>query len=159
MAAGSWLALVDTPNIGLDAASELGVPLQRVVRVSSHDWPSTMPAAMDGFDLILTSVPPLRRAAATMLSSRIRQRGAVVIVIGEPGDLGCDGIIETSQPMGEGLGMGHGRLCRRRLKVRSHGRRIPNEHHHTLALPAAAGRPEMIRDEGVLAAPGLVRAG
>lgn len=148
MVAGSWMALIDTPTIGLDAASELGVPLQRVVRVASSDWASTLVAALDGFDVVVTSVSraALRRSAVTMLSSRIRQRGAVVVVMGPPGDLACDGFLETSEPVWEGLGVGHGRLHRRRVEVRASGRRIPNERCRAMMLPGPDGRPESLTE-------------
>ena len=32
-AAGAWLAVVDVPWLGVEAAAELGVPLERLVRV------------------------------------------------------------------------------------------------------------------------------
>src|SRR3954469_18589608 len=34
VAAGAWLAVVDVPTFGLDAASEMGIALERVVAVS-----------------------------------------------------------------------------------------------------------------------------
>ena len=34
VASGAWLAVVDVPTFGLDAASELGIALERVVAVS-----------------------------------------------------------------------------------------------------------------------------
>ena len=35
VAAGSWLAVIDVPTLGLDAASELGVPLERIVAIDT----------------------------------------------------------------------------------------------------------------------------
>ena len=141
METGSWMALVDVPTLGLDAAVELGVPLHRVVRVTGGDWPSTVAAAFDGFDLVVTVVPRgLRRAATTMLSSRIRQRGAVMIAVGDTAALACDGILRTEEPVWEGLGPGHGRLCRRHVAVHSGGRRIPHERIVRYALPGVRGR-------------------
>ena len=141
MEAGSWMALVDVPTLGLDAAVELGVPLHRVVRVTGGDWPSTVAAALDGFDLVVTSVPRgLRRAETTMLSSRIRQRGAVVIAVGGTEAFACDSTLRTEEPAWEGLGSGHGRLCRRHVAVHSGGRRIPLERSARYLLPGARGR-------------------
>jgi hypothetical protein len=168
VAAGSWMALIDAPTIGLDAASELGVPLERLVRVASSDWTGTLVAALDGFDVVVTSVPrgALRRSAVTMLSSRIRQRGAVVVVMGSPGELACDGVLETSEAVWDGLGSGHGRLRRRRVEVRASGRRIPNARCRAVMLPGSDGRPESLPASTPqvlpvtdIADPGLVRAG
>ena len=36
-AAGAWLAVVDVPWLGVEAAAELGVPLERLVRVDLGD--------------------------------------------------------------------------------------------------------------------------
>jgi hypothetical protein len=148
MQAGSWMVVVDVPTIGLDAAGELGVPLQRVVRVTSTDWAATVVAAIDGFDLVITAVPGegtgLRRSVATMLASRIRRRGAVVLTIGATGELACDGTLRTDSPRWEGLAAGHGRLCRRRVDIRSGGRRIPGERGGPLLLPGDHGRPQAV---------------
>ena len=52
--AGSWVAVIDVPTIGLDAACELGVPLDRVVAVqttscvtssTSSSWADVVAAA------------------------------------------------------------------------------------------------------------------
>ena len=146
MESGSWMAVVDMPTLGLDAASELGVPLQRIVSVSSADWPAAVAAAVDGFDLVLSSVPgrgaALRRSAATMLASRVRQRGAVLLTIGATGELACDGTLRTTGPEWEGLEAGHGRLCLRHIDVRAGGRRIPVERCRRVLLPGDHGRPE-----------------
>ena len=40
-ATGSWLAIVDVPTFGLEAAEEFGIPLERVVRVDPPDRKAT----------------------------------------------------------------------------------------------------------------------
>ena len=66
VAAGSWLAAIDVPTIGLDAASEFGIALERVVAVRTGAdrevgragrWSDVVAAAADGFDLLITRVP------------------------------------------------------------------------------------------------------
>src|SRR6187431_1573566 len=67
--AGSLLAVVDVPTFGLDAASEAGIPLERVVAIATTlpgtspgastgngaaGWVEVMAAAVDGFDLVLS---------------------------------------------------------------------------------------------------------
>jgi hypothetical protein len=55
--AGSWLGIVGVHNVGVQAASEHGVALQRVVFVqpssSRTEWVSTVAAVADGFDLLM----------------------------------------------------------------------------------------------------------
>lgn len=144
MADGAWLAMIDLPTVGLDAARELGVPLERIVAVHAgdgaeraHRWPDVVAAAADGFDVILASVPPgVTPSVARTLSSRIRQRESVLIVLGEPDAVPVDGVLHASTAEWNGLGAGHGHLCQRRLTVRSWGRRMPGERSSRLALPA-----------------------
>lgn len=138
---GAWLAVVDTPTFGLDAASEAGIPLERVVAVSSSragepgGWVEVMAAVVDGFDLVLASVPadlapgPLRK-----LSTRIRQRGAVVVLLGDVGAMACDGVIDASGVAWSGLGTGFGTIRQRSVELRTSGRRF-----HAAAVRLTAG--------------------
>jgi hypothetical protein len=144
IAAGSWLAMIDLPTIGLDAASELGVPLERVVSVSTGDdteradrWPDVVAAAADGFDVLLVRIPPdVSPAALRKVSTRIRQRGTVMVVVGDPGPLAGDGVLHSESSAWTGLGDGHGRLQHRQLTVRASGRRLPGQRWCRMALPA-----------------------
>ncbi|HSL73856.1 MAG TPA: hypothetical protein VK853_05295 [Ilumatobacteraceae bacterium] len=141
MQAGAWMAVVDVPAIGLDAARELGVPLERVVAVASGTdparWPEVVAAAADGFDILVVRVPtavpagPMRK-----LGTRLRQRDVVTVVLGDPGPMGCDGILHTEAPTWTGLGDGHGHLRTRDVAVRASGRRLPGLRRCQLALPA-----------------------
>jgi len=140
---GAWMAVVDVATFGIDAAAELGVPLERVVRVdtgldgrdlpsaTSLDWIEAMGAAVDGFDVVLTRVPvelqgERRPAAVRKLSARLQQKGAVVVTLGAPGALGGDIDLEAYRTIWSGLGDGNGCLRRRVIDVRSGGRRIPS---------------------------------
>ena len=62
--AGAWLAVVDVPWLGVEAVAELGVPLERLVRVDPgradrHDgsWADLVAAVLDGFEVVITRVP------------------------------------------------------------------------------------------------------
>jgi hypothetical protein len=154
--AGSWLAVVDVPTFGLDAASEAGIPLERVVAVATDSptsgWVEVMAAAVDGFDIVLSRQPSPSQSqspspsetAMRRLSTRIRQRGAVVVLIddrngGDTGlqgvglqgvglqcaELQCDGVVETSVVSWSGLGSGYGHLEQRTLDLSTSGRRLP----------------------------------
>lgn len=130
VAAGSWLAILDVPTLGLDAAAEAGLALERVVSVTSDDWPVALAAAADGFDLVLAGRPAASAASAfrrsvDRLRARVQRRGAVVVVLGDPSGLGCDVVLDSSAQVWSGLGDGCGRLGERSVEVRASGRRVP----------------------------------
>ena len=127
--AGAWMAVVDLPTIGLDAAGELGVPLERIVAVGTGGdparWVEVVAAAADGFDVLLVRVPSeLSAAGSRKLTVRLRQRDVVTIVLGDPVAMSCDGVLHTDAPQWAGLGDGHGHLRERRVVVQASGRRL-----------------------------------
>ena len=137
VADGAWLAVVDLPTLGLDAATDLGIPLERVVRVDVAEpsrWADVVAAAADGFEVIIARVPdgaaamPLRK-----LAGRLRQRGAVMIVVGDPGAMRCDGTVTGDTVEWSGLGAGWGHLQHRQLLVEASGRRLPGRRRCRLA--------------------------
>lgn len=139
--AGAWMAVVDLPTIGLDAASELGVPLERIVAIGTGgdpaSWVDVVAAAADGFDVLLVSVPgQLHASAVRKLAVRLRQRDVVTIVLGDPGAMTCDGVLDTDVPQWSGLGDGHGHLRERRVVVEASGRRLPGHRRCQLAISA-----------------------
>lgn len=140
--AGAWLALVDLPTIGLDAASELGVPLERIVAIGTdagRQWAEVVAAAADGFDMLLLRIPAdVSSGAARKLGVRLRQRDVVTVILGDPGSMACDGVLQTDAPEWTGLGDGHGHLRHRRVTVSASGRRVPGDRRCQLALPAHA---------------------
>lgn len=142
--AGAWLAVVDVPWLGVEAAAELGVPLERLVRVeTSRDasgWADLVAAVLDGFELVVTRVP--RRINAGVLrrvQSRIQAREGVLLAVGDPGPLGADVAMEASTPVWEGVEHGAGHLRGRRVSVVSSGRRIPRPRRSELWLPGPDG--------------------
>jgi len=144
VAAGSWLAAIDVPTIGLDAASEFGIALERVVAVRTGAdresgragrWSDVVAAAADGFDLLITRVPAdVSPTVLRKIATRLRQRGAVMLVLEDPGALSCDGVLDADITRWVGLGDGHGHLQQRQLVVEASGRRLPGRRCR-LALP------------------------
>ncbi len=165
IAAGSWMAAIDVPELGLDAAAEAGVALERIVRVDTtgsalsgagagggrvmasprhRAWADAVAAAADGFDIVLTSstgigAGKLSPAVARNVLTRVRQRGAVLLVLGDPGALEVDGVVDAGNVRWSGLGAGSGHLRHRRLDVVASGRRIPGERRCTVHMPVARG--------------------
>lgn len=159
--AGAWMAVVDVDTFGVDAANELGVALERVVRVDTEPpqaeidpgrrWLEVMAAAVDGFDIVLAAVPSewrtpegARRASAGLRSlvARLQQRGSIVILVGPTGTVPVD-VSVSARSTWEGIGRGHGVISRRRLSAQSTGRRQPNPASCELELVVAGHRLEV----------------
>ena len=153
-AAGSWLAVAGLPSLGLRAASEVGIALERLVMIADPSmreaqltesaWVNMMSAMIDGFDLIVVRSPVVSNAATVRrLQTRLHVRGAVLVVVGDPGPFSCDVVIAGQSGGWEGLGHGSGRLLRRRLTLTASGRRLPRERRVDVWLPGATGGIEI----------------
>lgn len=158
--AGAWLAAVDVAWLGVEAVGELGVPLNRLVRVDSGEspaatWAEVVAAAVDGFEVVITQ-PPARSEAGLLrrVQTRVQARGAVLVVVGDtPGS--ADIILRTSAPVWDRVANGDGHLHARRLHVEASGRRVPQGRRTELWLPgptggvaAAAAAPVGLRSAG-----------
>ena len=138
--------MVDVPWLGVEAAAELGVPLERLVRIDPAEpddavaWADLVAAVLDGFELVVTRVP--RRVNAGVLrrvQSRVQAREGVLLAVGDPGPLGVDVAMEASTPVWEGVEHGAGHLRGRRVTVVASGRRIPRPRRADLWLPGPDG--------------------
>lgn len=155
--AGAWLAVVDVPWLGVEAAAELGVPLERLVRVEAPGdapaWAELIAATVDGFEVVITRVP--RRIAPGLLrrvQARVQAREAVLLVLGDPGALAVDVTMAASRAVWHGVEQGAGHLRGRRVTVAASGRRIPRPRRAALWLPGPGGGVA-VRDEEVPAVP------
>jgi hypothetical protein len=142
-AAGAWLAVVDVPWLGVEAAAELGIPLARLVRVDPvqpNGWVDLVAAVLDGFEVVITRIPrrvpaaPLRRVQA-----RVKAREAVLVTVGDPGPLVADLVVESFTPVWVGIEHGWGHLRGRRVAVEVSGRRVPRPRRAGLWLPGPNG--------------------
>jgi hypothetical protein len=140
--AGAWLAVVGMPWLGVEAAAELGIPLERLVRVDpgDSDWADITAAVLDGFEVVITPVPRrLRAAPLRRVQARVKAREAVLVAVGDPRPLVADVVIESSTQMWEGIEHGWGHLSGRRVTVEVSGRRVPRRRRADLWLPAPEG--------------------
>ncbi len=125
-AAGSWCAVVGVPDLGVAAAAQMGVRLERLALVArpGEQWPAVSAALLDSVDALFLRPPPHPRPAdARRLVSRARERGAVLIVAGGgdwPGRVDVRLAVTAATPAG--LGQGHGHLRERRVEVVAGGR-------------------------------------
>jgi hypothetical protein len=142
-AAGSWVAAVGLPDLGIVAAAEAGVVLERLALVpapGARAWPAVVAAFLDAVDVVLVRAPArLPPAQARRAAARARERGAVLVSLGpwpEPADLR----LAVTSSSWQGLGQGHGRLLARQVEVASTGRgAAARERRVLLWLPSADG--------------------
>jgi hypothetical protein len=153
--AGSWVGVVGVPSLGLVAAAELGVALERLVLVAPPapgEWAVVAATLVDAFDVVL--VAPPRRGGPSLgrrLQTRVRDRGAVLCTVRSAGGTEADLTLATTVVAWEGLEPGAGCLQARRVTVEATGRRAAAQPRRaTLWLPDAAGeiRVEETVDRG-----------
>ena len=139
-AGGSWAAAVGMPDLGVLAATELGVAVDRLalVRHPGADLPAVVAALLDGMDLVVTPRARLTDAQARRLSARARHRGAVLLTVGAwPG---VDLELRCVRSDWGGIGEGHGHLACREVTVQARGRgAAARPTRTTLSLPASGG--------------------
>jgi hypothetical protein len=158
--AGSWVAVVGCPDLGLAAAAEAGVALERLALVAEpplDSWASVVAALVGGVDVVVVGPTHRVRAAdARRLAARARERGTILIQLRpmrRGAGLDADLRLTVVDSRWQGVGQGHGRAQARRLTVDVGGRRradrphhvdlwCPDEHGAVVAVPppAAAAR-------------------
>ncbi len=152
---GSWAAITGMPEVGLVAAAELGVDLDRLALIPDPraELVAVVSALIDGFDLVVlgpAAVRGVQPQLARRLAGRLRNRGAVLVAAGPwPG---ADLALRVSKRRWRGLtddGFGH--LEFRDVVATSRGRgaavrprsvelRLPGPSGAVGAVEASAGR-------------------
>jgi len=128
-AAGSWCMAVGLPDLGLAAADEAGLDLDRLALVPwpGVQWAATVAAAIESIDLVLLAPPPHPRdSLVRRLTSRLRDRRAVLVVLDvhrwpQP----CDVDLHVDAARWVAVGGGRDCLRRRLVTVTASGRRQP----------------------------------
>jgi len=134
-AGGSWCAVVGAADLGLVAASQLGIDLERLALVPSPgaNWAVATAALLEGFDAVLLCLSgSVSQPDARKLEARARERGAVLIVLGASWPARADVQLAVASGRWGGLGDGFGHLTGRELEVVATGR-------------GAAARPRHVR--------------
>ncbi len=134
--------LSNTGSLGWATAQEMGADLHRVVSVEvPEDDISTAAAVMvDVFDMVLCDSPRgVSASSARRLAARARERGCVMVILGDRLDRLCsrgfevddmafwpeatDAVLDVEDVSWGGLGRGEGRLRQHRIRVGISGRR------------------------------------
>ena len=161
--AGSWVAAVGLPDLGVVAAAETGIVLERLALVpapGSRTWTAVVAALLDAVDVVLVRSPArLPPAQARRLAARARERGAVLVPLDpwpEPADLR----LAVTSSAWQGLGQGHGSLRSRQVEVLVTGRgAAARERRVLLWLPSPTGTitrvglPRVTGEDGAAGAP------
>jgi hypothetical protein len=146
-AAGSWVVAVGVEDLGLAAAAELGVALERLAVVApppSDAWGAVVAALVGSVDLVLVAPQErVRGADLRRLEARSRERGSVLVHLGDPArwPAAHDLVLTLRSPRWLGVGEGHGRLAAREVVVEATGRReAARVRRAELLLPGDGGR-------------------
>jgi len=120
---GAWGAVVGLPGVGVLAAQQVGIELDRLALVPQPgpDAPTVLAALIDGVDLVIIGAGvALGDSDRRRLMARARERGAVLLsTVRWPGA----SLVLTAEPAGwTGLGAGHGHLRSHRWTVTRSGR-------------------------------------
>lgn len=153
---GSWVAAVGIPTLGLTAAAELGVCLDRLVLVGdvrSATWPAAVAALVGVVDVVLLGAARASTSDVRKVRSRARESGAVIISV-DPQER--DASPRRMDPLEPdvwmvarttgwvGLGQGHGNLTGRQVEVEVGGRRGADRPRKALLwIAPVAGRVEV----------------
>jgi hypothetical protein len=147
---GLWGAVVGLPSLGLAAAAELGVALERLALVPSPgpQWATVTAALLDAVDVVAVRPPErFRPGDARRLAARARERGAVLMPVG-PWIEGAEVRLRLAGGQWRGLAAGHGRLQRRMVEVVATGRgAAARQRQVSCWLPGSSGRVEALEGE------------
>ncbi len=148
-AAGSWTAVVGEEGLGLAAAAEAGLALERLLIVAAlepRDAVEATAALVGSVDVVLVG-SGIRLGAADhrRLAARLRERGSVLIHPGAGSLDGADVRLQVVSSRWSGLGDGWGLLRSRHVSVRAEGRGTASRPRTLdLLLPGPDGAPVML---------------
>jgi len=143
MRAGSWVAVVDAPWLGLAALEQYGIDLSRLVMVGqtsagsrdsgsrdsglrdSGQWASVMAALVDGFEVVIHTSRSVGERDARRVRAHAREKEAVLMQVGSVRAGGvADLQLDVVGSAWSGVGDGHGYLKSRMVDVEVSGRRF-----------------------------------
>jgi hypothetical protein len=141
---GSWLAVIGVQHIAILAVAERGVALERLVLVhppqQSKEWSTTVAAVVDGFDLVIMSVPRgVSPSDVRRVHTRIQARQSIAIIVNNDSSgvkssqlFHPDVVLHTTTSQWIGADQGAGFLQHRDVRVQVSGRRVPRPTEHVV---------------------------
>lgn len=137
---GSWCAAVGFDSLSAEAAEGFGIALERFVMVPrpGDRWLAVVAALAEVIPVIAIRPPHRPRDAdVARLSARLRERGGVLLVLGEwPG---TEATLSISESNWRGIGNGYGALQSRAVTISARGRRFPATRRTRVLLPGPTG--------------------
>ncbi len=156
-AAGSWTAVVGCPGLGLAAAAEAGVALERLALVAEPepgDWAGVVAALVGAVDVVVVGPTHRVRAAdVRRLAARARERGTVLVQLPTARGRGLEADLRLTvvEARWQGVGRGHGHVQARRIAVEVGGRRRADQSRRVeLWCPDPRGAVRAIQETGHL---------
>ena len=131
-----WTAVVGCPGLGLVAAAEAGVSLERLVLVPEPgpDAATVLAALVDGVTVVVVGDVGLAEADRRRILARARERGVAVLALAPwPG---ARAVLQVTGVRWRGIGAGEGRLRSRELRVARVEAGRTHRAHVALVLPA-----------------------
>ncbi|MBK0330018.1 hypothetical protein I8D64_01180 [Brachybacterium sp. MASK1Z-5] len=139
-----WCALAGMPDLGLRAARDAGLDLERLAIAPATaveempQLPQLLSALVDGVGVLVLG-PRLRLTASLWRSLTDRARAHDTLVLAAAPVARADLHLRAEAESWEGLGRGTGRLRRRTLRVSAAGRGIPEGRAVDVVLPEVHG--------------------
>lgn len=123
VASGAWCAAAGIAEFGVVAAADAGLDPAQLLLVPDlgPNWAQVVASLLDGCDLVLLR-PPDRPSAQVRrrLEAAVRRYGGVLLVVGAWE--GAQVRLRVTSQAWTGIGVGHGRLRGRRVRVVADGR-------------------------------------
>jgi len=154
---GMWCSIVGPPDLGMVAAVELGVDLERLVVVAAPRVraATAIGALVEGCDVVLLRLPlAMSRTEMLRLGARARQRRVLVVLLSDPRSRAMawpeapDITVQIRSSVFYGIESGSGRIAGRRVEIETVHRRsggLPAP--VALWLPAVTGELRLV-DQG-----------
>ena len=142
---GVWCAVVGMPDVGVAAAEDMGVNLDRLILIPSPDqqWLSVVSALIDVVGIVALGVNavPSDRMLST-LTGRLRERSATLLV--RAAWPRTEARIGVDTHAWSGLGAGHGVLHEHRVRVTFTPRLGHTTRECDLLIDHAGARPDHV---------------
>jgi hypothetical protein len=115
---GSWCGVAGLPDFGVETAAGFGIALDRLVLVPDPgtSWSPVIAAMADVLSVVLARAPErVAPAEAARLGARLRERSAVLLVLGPWPQ--SEAVLHVNGYEWSGLGQGHGHLSKQELEL------------------------------------------